>query len=156
MLLFGLAFRKNLLRKFFMPLFAITDRGWHILPFAGHFFLVSSALNEVVRHWVTPEVWVHYKIGNTLALISFGLYQLRLTGRERPHHGSRSVQYAAHSGEAAIPVMGDGREGISLSNYLKSPIVLQKWFWLRKTLRSRRYSPVAFLRLHFAQSHILT
>ncbi|MFZ1654644.1 MAG: septation protein IspZ [Candidatus Moraniibacteriota bacterium] len=84
MLLFGLAFRKNLLRKFFMPLFAITDRGWHILAVRwALFFLVSATLNEVVRHWVTPEIWVHYKIANTVAFITFGLYQLRLTGRER-------------------------------------------------------------------------
>ncbi len=83
-ILIGLAFRKNLLRKFFMPLFAITDRGWHILAVRwALFFLVSAALNEVVRRTVLPETWVHYKIANTAVLIVFGLYQLRLTGRER-------------------------------------------------------------------------
>ena len=83
-ILMSLAFRRNLLRKFFMPLFAITDRGWHILAVRwALFFLISAALNEVVRRTVTSEVWVHYKIANTLVLIVFGLYQLRLTGRER-------------------------------------------------------------------------
>lgn len=83
-ILFGLAFRKNLLRKFFMPLFAITDRGWHILAVRwALFFFVSAALNELVRRTVAPEIWVHYKIANTIVLIVFGLYQLRLTGRER-------------------------------------------------------------------------
>ncbi len=83
-ILLGLAFRRNLLRKFFMPLFAITDRGWHILAVRwALFFLVSAVLNEIVRRTVTPEVWVHYKIANTAVLIAFGLYQLRLTGRER-------------------------------------------------------------------------
>lgn len=83
-ILVGLAFRKNLLRKFFMPLFAITDKGWHILAVRwALFFLVSAVLNEIVRRTVSPDVWVHYKIANTIVLIGFGLYQLRLTGRER-------------------------------------------------------------------------
>jgi intracellular septation protein len=83
-ILVSLAFRKNLLRKFFMPLFAITDRGWYILAVRwALFFLASAALNEIIRRLVSPEVWVFYKIANTLVLIMFGLYQLRLTGRER-------------------------------------------------------------------------
>lgn len=83
-ILISLTFRKNLLRKFFIPLFAITDRGWHILAVRwALFFLVSATLNEIIRRTVTPEVWVYYKIANTLVLIAFGLYQLRLTGRER-------------------------------------------------------------------------
>lgn len=83
-ILISLAFRKNLLRKFFMPLFAITDRGWHILAVRwALFFLVSALLNEIVRRLVTPEVWVYYKIINTVVLIGFGFYQLKLTGRER-------------------------------------------------------------------------
>lgn len=83
-ILLGLAFRKNLLQKFFMPLFAITERGWHILAVRwALFFLASAALNEVVRRTAAPEIWVHYKVANTIVLIAFGLYQLRLTGRER-------------------------------------------------------------------------
>lgn len=91
-ILVGLAFRKNLLRKFFMPLFAITDRGWHILAVRwALFFLVSAVLNEIVRRTVSPEVWVHYKIANTIVLITFGLYQLRLTGRERLLEGANRL-----------------------------------------------------------------
>jgi intracellular septation protein len=83
-ILIGLAFRKNLMRKFFMPLFAITDRGWHILAVRwALFFILSAILNEAVRHATTPENWVYYKIISTVVLIAFGLYQLRLTGRER-------------------------------------------------------------------------
>lgn len=83
-ILFGLAFRKNLMRKFFIPLFAISDRGWHILAVRwALFFLASAVLNEVVRRAVSPETWVHYKVISTTVLIAFGLYQLRLTGRER-------------------------------------------------------------------------
>lgn len=83
-ILFGLALQKNLLRKFFTPLFAISDRGWHILAVRwALFFIASAILNEVVRRMTTPEVWVYYKIANTLALIGFGLYQFRLTHRER-------------------------------------------------------------------------
>lgn len=83
-ILISLVFRRNLLRKFFMPLFAITDKGWHTLAVRwALFFLLSATLNEIVRRTVTPEVWVYYKIANTIVLIGFGLSQLRLTGRER-------------------------------------------------------------------------
>lgn len=83
-ILVSLAFRKNLLRKFFVPLFAITDRGWHVLAVRwALFFLVSATLNEIVRRLVIPETWVYYKIANTLILVAFGLYQLRLTSHER-------------------------------------------------------------------------
>jgi len=47
------------------------------------FFLGSALLNEFVRRAVSPETWVHYKVLSTIVLIAFGLYQLRLTGRER-------------------------------------------------------------------------
>ena len=84
LILVGLAFRKNLMRKFFIPLFAITDRGWHTLAVRwALFFIVSAVLNELVRRHATPEIWVHYKVASTAVLIAFGLYQLRLTGRER-------------------------------------------------------------------------
>jgi intracellular septation protein len=83
-ILVGLALRRNLLRKFFNPLFAIHDRGWHVLSVRwALFFLFSAALNEIIRHAVPPNVWVWYKLLNTVAFILFGLYQFRLTGQYR-------------------------------------------------------------------------
>ncbi len=83
-ILVGLAFRKNLLRKFFIPLFAISDRGWHILAVRwALFFLLSAGLNEAVRHLFSPTFWVHYKIAHAAVSVVFALFQLRLTGHER-------------------------------------------------------------------------
>jgi intracellular septation protein len=83
-ILIGLAFRKNLLKTFFVPLFAISDRGWHVLAVRwALFFLISAILNDVVRNLFSPAFWVHYKIAHAAASVAFGLLQLRLTGHER-------------------------------------------------------------------------
>lgn len=83
-ILIALSMKKNVLRKFFSPLFALTDRGWQILAWRwAVFFLIMSTANEVVRHLVTPDTWVYFKIVSTLIFIVFGVYQLTLTHRER-------------------------------------------------------------------------
>jgi intracellular septation protein len=80
----SLAWGKNLLRSFFDPLIAMSDRGWYILAWRwALFFLVAAVLNEVVRRFYSDEVWVHYKMINTAVFIFFGFYQFTLTSRER-------------------------------------------------------------------------
>ncbi len=83
-LFFTLYQKRNLMQLFFQNLFALSDRGWRILALRwAYFFLLSAVLNEVVRHAVEPEVWVHYKMFNTTVLLLFGVYQFTLTRRER-------------------------------------------------------------------------
>lgn len=83
-ILASLAWGKNLLRQFFDPLIAMSDRGWYVLAWRwAIFFLVAATLNEVVRRHFSAEFWVHYKMANTIVFILFGFYQFTLTSRER-------------------------------------------------------------------------
>lgn len=83
-ILVALSMKKNILKTFFLPLFALTDRGWQILAWRwAVFFLVAAVTNEVMRRSVTPEIWVYFKIIATLVFIVFGVYQFTLTRRER-------------------------------------------------------------------------
>ncbi len=87
-----LSMKKNILRKFFSPLFALTDRGWQILAWrwAAFFFFISTA-NEVARRVLSVDAWVYFKVMATLTFILFGAYQLTLTHRERVPGESNSL-----------------------------------------------------------------
>lgn len=83
-ILIALSMKRNILKTFFLPLFALTERGWQVLAWRwAVFFLVAATVNEVVRHLVKPEIWVYFKVVATLTFIVFGVYQLTLTHRER-------------------------------------------------------------------------
>ncbi len=83
-ILVALSMKKNILRTFFSPLFALTDRGWQILAWRwAVFFLIMATANEVARRLLTVEAWVYFKVVATLTFIVFGVYQLTLTRRER-------------------------------------------------------------------------
>lgn len=83
-ILIALSMRKNILKTFFLPLFALTERGWQVLAWRwAVFFLLIATANEIVRHLVSPEIWVYFKVLSTLTFIVFGVYQLTLTHRER-------------------------------------------------------------------------
>lgn len=91
-LFLSLYYRRNLMEMFFGSLFAMSEEGWRILAFRwAYFFLASSILNEIIRHIVTADIWVQYKILNTLGLLIFGIYQFTLTRRERLPEISNSL-----------------------------------------------------------------
>lgn len=91
-LLVSLALKRNLLKAFFEPLFAMSDRGWHTLAVRwAVFFLVAAVANEVVRQNFSDGFWVRYKIVNTLVFVAFGFYQFTLTKRERLPEYSNSL-----------------------------------------------------------------
>lgn len=83
-ILIALSMKHNILKTFFLPLFALTEKGWQVLAWRwAVFFLVAATVNEIMRHLVTPEIWVYFKVVATLIFIVFGVYQLTLTHRER-------------------------------------------------------------------------
>ncbi|TXG78795.1 hypothetical protein E6Q11_00350 [Candidatus Dojkabacteria bacterium] len=90
-ILIALSMKQNILKTFFLPLFALTERGWQVLAWRwAVFFLVMSTANEIVRHLVSPEIWVYFKVLSTVTFIVFGVYQLTLTHRERlPEESNR-------------------------------------------------------------------
>lgn len=83
-ILMALSMKKNILKTFFSPLFALTDRGWQILAWRwAVFFLIAAVANELARRTLSIEAWVYFKIIATLIFIVFGVYQFTLTRRER-------------------------------------------------------------------------
>jgi intracellular septation protein len=73
-----------ILKILFQYTFAITDRGWRILTIRwAVFFLVLGCLNEFVRLTQSPETWVVFKAASTVAFVLFGVYQFRLSIKER-------------------------------------------------------------------------
>lgn len=84
-ILVALSMGKNILRTFFSPLFALSDRGWQMLAWRwAVFFLINASANEVARRLLSVEHWVYFKIVATLVLIIFGVYQMiTITRRER-------------------------------------------------------------------------
>lgn len=84
LILIALSMKKNILKTFFSPLFALTDRGWQILAWRwAVFFLIAAVANELARRMFSVEAWVYFKIIATLVFIVFGVYQFTLTRRER-------------------------------------------------------------------------
>lgn len=83
-LLIGLAFGVPLLKNLFGELFAMSDHGWKVLTLRwGLMFILLTIGNEIVRLFYSTEVWVHYKVFSTLLTLFFGVYQFRLSARER-------------------------------------------------------------------------
>ena len=80
----GLINGKSLLKPLFENLFAISDRGWIILArrWAFLFFLIACG-NELVWGTMSASAWATYKLGITITVTTFGLWQFRLVRRER-------------------------------------------------------------------------
>lgn len=91
-ILVALSMKKNILRTFFLPLFALTDKGWQILAWRwAVFFLIMATANEGARRILSVEAWVYFKIIATLIFIVFGVYQFTLTRRERVPEESNAL-----------------------------------------------------------------
>ena len=90
LLVYGLLRGKSFLKPMFDNLFALTDHGWMILTrrWACLFFLLAGG-NEWVWRTMPEAVWAHYKLGMTVSITLFGLWQLRLARRERLPNASR-------------------------------------------------------------------
>jgi intracellular septation protein len=80
----GLLQQKSFLKPLFENLFSVTDRGWLILTRRWNYLFYLLAIgNEFVWRNLSETTWAHYKIGMTLTITCFGLYQLTVTRRER-------------------------------------------------------------------------
>jgi intracellular septation protein len=82
-LLGGLVFGKSLMGYVFDAVFKLTDEGWRKLTVRwGLFFFGLAILNEVVRHYVTTDQWVSFKVFAILPLtFIFALLQVGLINR---------------------------------------------------------------------------
>ena len=83
-LLGGVYMGKGLLKKLFIALFDMSDKGWLILSFRwGVFFILLAVFNEVSWRFFGRDVWVMYKFWSTIATVVFGFYQITLSKKYR-------------------------------------------------------------------------
>jgi intracellular septation protein len=83
-LLGGLIFKRSYLQVLFGEFFAITEKGWFILTVRWTvFFFLLAASNELARRFLSPELWIYYKLAAVVVTNVFGFYQFTLTRRER-------------------------------------------------------------------------
>lgn len=83
-LLVGVMMGKGLLKKLFVALFDMEDKGWYILSLRwGIFFIILAVGNEIAWHMFGREVWVMYKFWSTVATAIFGFYQITLSKKYR-------------------------------------------------------------------------
>jgi intracellular septation protein len=77
-------FRINLLKHIFASTFAIEDAGWLLLARRWVvIFLLAGLANEIARHFLTPEAWVHFKVLKVITVGMFGFYQFTASRRYR-------------------------------------------------------------------------
>ncbi len=101
-LLGGAYMRKGLLKKLFVALFDMSDRGWFILSVRwGVFFLLLAIFNEISWRFFGRDAWVIYKFWSTIATVVFGFYQITLSKKYRNETaspwGMRTKPYHAKS-----------------------------------------------------------
>lgn len=72
------------LKKLFISIFDITDRGWKIVSmrWAVFMFLLAGS-NQLALLFLSTTAWVYYKMGTLAALILFSLWQFVLSKNER-------------------------------------------------------------------------
>ncbi len=101
-LLGGAYMGKGLLKKLFVALFDMSDRGWFILSVRwGAFFILLAVFNEIIWRGFGRDAWVHYKFWSTIATVIFGFYQITLSKKYRNESaslwGMRTKPYHAKS-----------------------------------------------------------
>jgi intracellular septation protein len=80
----ALLFKTNLLKYIFDHTFAMKAEGWDILTRRWVFiFLLAGIANEIARHTLSPEEWVHFKFLKVITVGLFGIYQFTLARRYR-------------------------------------------------------------------------
>jgi intracellular septation protein len=83
-ILISVWYDKPIFKYIFGGVFSISDIGWRTLSLRwGIFFLNLAVINELIRQTLTPEDWVAAKIIMIVASLFFGIYQLKLTKKER-------------------------------------------------------------------------
>ena len=83
-LLIGSMMGKGLLKKLFVALFDMSDKGWYILSLRwGIFFVLLAVGNEITWYMFGRDAWVMYKFWSTIATVVFGFYQITLSKKYR-------------------------------------------------------------------------
>jgi len=80
----GLLANRLVLKAIFEATFAMHDKGWRILSWRwAAIFLLAGVGNELVRIYLTPEIWIDYKFVKVVIIAIFGFWQFNLARRYR-------------------------------------------------------------------------
>lgn len=72
------------MKRLFVALFAITDAGWRTLALRwGWAFMAGALGSELVWYFYGEPEWAWYRFGTALAFLLFGVWQFRVSRRER-------------------------------------------------------------------------
>lgn len=83
-LIFSWIKKSNTLKRLFLELFAISDSAWRSLDLRwGILFLFLAFSNEFVWRILGESQWVIFKFSTNIIILLFGLYQFRLSRKER-------------------------------------------------------------------------
>lgn len=83
-LLLSLLWKRSLLEYFFSSIFALPRSAWRTLTVRwGMLFAVMAGANEIIRLTQSIDIWSLYKLLSTIGILLFGLWQFRLSMRER-------------------------------------------------------------------------
>jgi intracellular septation protein len=73
-----------ILKKLFISIFDISDRGWKIVTIRWMVFaFLLASSNQIALMYFSPAQWVNYKMITLIALIAFSIWQFILSRKER-------------------------------------------------------------------------
>ncbi|MBP6866510.1 MAG: septation protein IspZ [Candidatus Pacebacteria bacterium] len=73
-----------ILKKWFISIFDITDRGWRVVSLRWAIFAFMLAIsNQFALVYLTPAGWVYYKMCTLGVLLAFSVWQFVLSRKER-------------------------------------------------------------------------
>jgi intracellular septation protein len=78
-----------ILKKLFISIFDITDKGWKVVTIRWMVFAFMLAFSNQLALWYfTPAQWVIYKMITLIAFVLFSMWQFNLSRTERNMHAS--------------------------------------------------------------------
>jgi intracellular septation protein len=78
-----------ILKKLFISIFDITDKGWKVVTIRWMVFAFMLAFSNQLALWYfTPAQWVIYKMITLIAFVLFSMWQFTLSRTERNVHAS--------------------------------------------------------------------
>ncbi len=80
---------KLILKKLFISIFDITDKGWRVVSMRWIVFALCLAIsNQIALMYFTAEQWVYYKMFTLVTLLIFSFWQFMLSRKERNPHAN--------------------------------------------------------------------
>ena len=104
LLMISLSRGKSLLQHIFGKTFKITPEGWRTITINwAVFFIFTAIINEVVRQFLSPQMWAAFKVFFIMPVAGlFGIWQAKLVRRYQMVEPALATITAAHE-PATVP-----------------------------------------------------